>query len=117
MSVRAREQIGNIIRDSTKSFNNKTGANLDVETAYYGRGSADSNQSQMSTVTLDSFDDSDEEESQDFIRKAASNPQPTFIKASKREIKREDINLVHNKELVEKADTKEYAPIHFVRNK
>jgi len=115
ISVRAREHMENvsgIVRDNVTSLSVRTRSNLDeIKSAYFERDSAVSNQSQVSTVSLDSFDDSDGASETFLSNQDKNQPKPKFVKASKREVDRGDIELVHNQELVVKTDIKDFTPI------
>lgn len=116
ISVRAREQVdtvSGIIRNNVTSLSVRARSNVDeIKSSYLERDSARSIQTQASTVSLDSFEDSDDGASEAFLENQDENqPKPKFVKAAKREVDRRDIELVHNQELVMKTDIKDFTPI------
>ena len=116
ISVKAREQVdtvSGIIRNNVASLSVRARTNVDdIKSSYFERDSARSNQTQASTVSLDSFDDSDDGAGEAFLGSQGENrPKPKFVKAAKREVDRGDIELVHNQELVMKTDIKDFTPI------
>ena len=95
ISVRAREQVdtvSGIIRNNVAFLSVRARSNVDeIKSSYFERESSRSNQTQASTVSLDSFEDSDNGASKAFLESQGENqPKTKFVKAAKREVERGD---------------------------
>ena len=110
-----RDQLDNMstmVRDNVTSLTVKTRSNLEsIRSAYMERESAKSHQTQVSTVSLDSFDDDDDDDATEAFLGHQGEAKAKFVKAAKREVTREDIELVHNTELVVKTGIEDFTPI------
>jgi len=115
MSTTARDHLDNmstIVRENVTSLTVRTRSNLEsMRNAVMERESAKSHQTQVSTVSLDSFDDDDDDPATEAFLGHQGEAKPRFVKAAKREVAREDIELVHNTELVVKTDIEDFTPI------
>jgi len=114
MSTTARDHLDNmssIVRENVTSLTVRTRSNLEsMRSVVMERESAKSHHTQVSTVSLDSFDDEDDPATEAFLGDHGET-KAKFVKAAKREVAREDIELVHNVELVVKTDIEDFTPI------